>query len=72
MHRKNDFPTTVDRSYKCDKVQTLNLTASADKKEVTLGYLLVSHVQLQAFHNVTDKSFAQGKNKLFLVISLMF
>ncbi|CAG9835144.1 unnamed protein product [Diabrotica balteata] len=54
-HKKSEFSTMLDHSYKCAKVQTLNLTALGSND--TIALLHISHVQFQAFSNVTQHKF---------------
>ncbi|XP_072388803.1 lysosome-associated membrane glycoprotein 1-like isoform X2 [Diabrotica undecimpunctata] len=54
-HKKSEFSTMLDHSYKCAKVQTLNLTAVGSND--TIALLHISHVQFQAFSNVTQHKF---------------
>ncbi|XP_028137165.1 uncharacterized protein LOC114331726 isoform X2 [Diabrotica virgifera virgifera] len=54
-HEKPEFSTSLDHSYKCAKVQTLNLTVAGGND--TIALLHISHVQFQAFSNVTAHKF---------------
>lgn len=58
-HVNNDFITHDGNSYKCDKQQQINLT-SKENSNVTVGHLLVSNVQFQAFYNTTKDNFVEG------------
>ncbi|CAG9823483.1 unnamed protein product [Phaedon cochleariae] len=55
VHNTTEFSTPLSNSYKCAKVQTLNLTE--ENKNDTIAYLHVSHVQFQAFRNATGHTF---------------
>ncbi|CAH1186585.1 unnamed protein product [Phyllotreta striolata] len=53
IHNVSEFGTPLGNSYKCKKVQTLNLTGEANMT----GYLHISHLQMQAFANTTGHKF---------------
>lgn len=58
-HIHDDFITHDAKSYKCDKEQTLNLTAL---NGTTVGHAFVSHIQMQAFANNDKHNFDEGKH----------
>uniref|UniRef100_A0A6P7G8M6 Lysosome-associated membrane glycoprotein 5 n=1 Tax=Diabrotica virgifera virgifera TaxID=50390 RepID=A0A6P7G8M6_DIAVI len=54
-HENSEFTTWLGHSYKCTKVQTLNLTAAGGNDTVAL--LHINYVQFQPFSNVTAHTF---------------
>lgn len=61
VHQKKDFETPVTMSYKCDKMQKLNMTLPTSNVTVE-GSVTISNVQFQAFGNITDMKFASAKD----------
>ncbi|XP_046737234.1 lysosome-associated membrane glycoprotein 1 [Diprion similis] len=57
-HRSDQFTTGLANSYRCLKIQTLNLTK---EDNTTVGEIKVSNLQFQAFHsgNATSFGFAE-------------
>jgi len=60
QYKHDTFNTTQKKSYKCDKVQTLNMTN--ENSNNTAGFLHVSKVQLQAYINSTSTTFAAAED----------
>ncbi|KAG5877766.1 hypothetical protein JTB14_025299 [Gonioctena quinquepunctata] len=58
VHSKPEFATPLANSYKCKKIQTLNLTEVNSNK--TIAYLHMSNVQFQAFSNNSGQAFASA------------
>ena len=55
-----EFSTTVSKSYLCAKEQTFVLKYMKNVTNTTDSQMLVSHVQLQAFHTSRDANFGAG------------
>ncbi|XP_023017519.2 lysosome-associated membrane glycoprotein 1 [Leptinotarsa decemlineata] len=56
IHKQNEFSTPLGNSYKCSRVQTLNLTE--ENSNETVAYIHLSQVQFEAFSNTTGHVFA--------------
>lgn len=56
-HLGNAFATRLHMSYYCNKVQSLNLTASETSKDV-VGTVSVSQTHLEAFHDGKEAKFS--------------
>lgn len=54
------FKTPVEMSYKCDKVQDVNMTAVSGNSS---AILLISHTQLQAYREKKDNVFGAGTKR---------
>lgn len=61
-HLGSDFNAPLDMSYHCTRVQTLNLTKNHEVNSTTIGYVLVSKVQLEPFHHAKGDSFSSAKD----------
>ncbi|XP_015522414.1 lysosome-associated membrane glycoprotein 1 [Neodiprion lecontei] len=61
-HRSNQFTTGLSNSYRCLKIQTLNLTKEDNK---TVGEIKVSNLQFQAFHSGSATSFGFAEDCAF-------
>jgi hypothetical protein len=55
---KTQFSTPVHKSYRCAKEQTFDLMKSGSNK--TVGAVILSQVQLEAFHEKNDTLFDTG------------
>lgn len=58
IHKKVDFVTPVEMSYKCDKQQKLDLYPLNGNTSV--GALKISKFQFQAYGDIINKHFADG------------
>lgn len=56
-HVGSTFSTPTQMSYHCTKVQSLNLTSSENGTE-TVGHVLLSQVQLEAYHQGRGNGFS--------------
>lgn len=68
-HKHDEFGTSLSKSYRCNKKQSMNFTDNTLQK----GTISISHLQFQAFVNATKKEFTIGKIWFkFLIIHKWF
>ncbi|KAJ8680974.1 hypothetical protein QAD02_016761 [Eretmocerus hayati] len=65
VHKEEHFNTTINKSYKCLRLQTFNLTTEAADPQVPVSHLKVSDLRFEAFKKSKSTDFSDAEDCAF-------